>query len=70
MVKRQRPPKASSKEPFIKPAAKKIPLGLARVRKELPPPGRIIESKKTRQRKRAKEKLREELKAALTDRNL
>lgn len=48
---------------------KKIPLGLARVRKELPPPGRIIESKKTQQRKRAKDELREELKESLTDKS-
>jgi hypothetical protein len=70
MAKRQRPPKVSSRGPFIKPAPKKIPPGLARVRKELPPPGRIIEGKKSRQRKRAKDNLREELKGPLTDRNL
>jgi len=46
---------------------KKIPLGLARVRKQLPPPGRIIESKKTKQRKRAKDELREALKGPLTE---
>ena len=46
---------------------KKIPIGLARVRKELPPPGRIIESKKAKRRKRAKDELREELKGPLTE---
>jgi hypothetical protein len=42
--------------------SKRIPPGLARVRKELPPPGKIIESKKTEQRQRAKERLLRELK--------
>jgi hypothetical protein len=46
---------------------KKIPIGLARVRKELPPPGRIIKSKKTKRRKRAKDELREELKGSFID---
>jgi hypothetical protein len=32
------------------------------VRKEIPPPGKIIESKKIISRKRTKEKLQEELK--------
>jgi hypothetical protein len=32
------------------------------VRKEIPPPGKIIESKKIISRKRTKEKLRQELK--------
>ena len=50
-------------------AKRKIPVGLARVRKELPPPGRIIASKKTKLRKRAKDELREELKESLTDRS-
>jgi hypothetical protein len=45
--------------------SKRIPPGLARVRKELPPPGKIIKSKKTEQRKRAKEKLLRELKETL-----
>jgi hypothetical protein len=46
-------------------SAKKIPLGLARVRKQLPPPGRIFKSKKTEQRKRSKERLRRELNETL-----
>jgi hypothetical protein len=44
---------------------KKIPIGLARLRKELPPPSRIIKSRKKDQRKHAKDKLRQELKATL-----
>jgi len=44
---------------------KRIPLGLARVRKELPPPGKVFKSKQIDQRKRAKEKLRRELKETL-----
>jgi len=40
---------------------KRVPIGLARVRKELPPPGKIFKSKKTESRKRAKEKLQREL---------
>jgi hypothetical protein len=44
---------------------KRIPLGLARVRKALPRPGKVFESKKTDQRKRTKEKLRRELKEIL-----
>jgi len=44
----------------------RIPQGLARVRKELPPPGRIFKSKKTDRRKLAKEKLRRELKEVLS----
>jgi len=48
----------------LSPAAKKIPIGLARVRKELPPPGKVFKSKKSERRKRAKEALREELKEA------
>jgi len=50
----------------LTPSSKRIAPGLARVRKELPPPGRIIESKKAEQRKRAKEKLRRELKKIST----
>jgi hypothetical protein len=41
---------------------KRVPIGLARVRKELPPPGKIFKSKKDERRKRAKEKLHRELK--------
>ncbi len=43
-------------------SSKKIPPGLARVRKEIPPPGKIFKSKKNDSRKRAKEKLRQDLK--------
>jgi hypothetical protein len=43
-------------------ACKKIPPGLARVRKEIPRPGKIFESKRNVTRKRAKEKLQQELK--------
>jgi hypothetical protein len=45
-----------------KAAGKKIPLGLALVRKEIPPPGKIFKSKKSDQRQRRKVELREELK--------
>jgi len=45
----------------LRPSSKKIPVGLARVRKEIPPPGKIFKSKKNEARKRAKEKLRREL---------
>jgi hypothetical protein len=44
---------------------KKIPPGLARVRKEIPPPGKIFQSKKSDHRKRSKEELRQELKETL-----
>jgi hypothetical protein len=40
---------------------KRIPQGLARVRKELPPPGQIFKSKKKDSRKRSKTELRREL---------
>jgi hypothetical protein len=43
-----------------------MPPGLARVRKPLPPPGRVFKSKKTDPRARAKEKLRRELKEILS----
>jgi hypothetical protein len=49
----------------LSPASKKIPIGLARVRKELPPPGKVIKSKHKDSRKRAKEKLQRELEEAL-----
>jgi hypothetical protein len=45
--------------------SKKIPIGLARVRKELPPPTKIIKSRKKDQRKHVKDELRQELKATL-----
>jgi hypothetical protein len=45
-----------------KAAAKKIPQGLARVRKEVPPPTKVFKSKKTDQRQRRKAELRQELK--------
>jgi hypothetical protein len=38
-----------------------MPPGLARVRKELPPPAKIFQSKKKDSRKNWKEKLRREL---------
>jgi len=44
---------------------KGIPPGLARVRKELPPPGKIFRSKKNESRKRAKDRLQYELKSSL-----
>jgi hypothetical protein len=40
---------------------RRIPRGLARVRKELPPPGKIFKSKKKDNRKQLKEELRREL---------
>jgi hypothetical protein len=40
---------------------RRIPQGLARVRKELPPPGKIFKSKKRDNRKQSKEELRREL---------
>jgi hypothetical protein len=45
--------------------SKKIPIGLARVRKELPPPSKIMKSKKKDQRKHVKDELRQELKETL-----
>jgi hypothetical protein len=54
----------------LTPSSKRIPPGLARVRKELPPPGGIIKSKKTVQRGRAKENLRRELKETLPPKSL
>jgi len=50
-------------------AAKKIPIGLTKVRKELPPPGRILKSKKDVLRERAKAELRRALKEQLSDGN-
>jgi hypothetical protein len=44
---------------------RRIPPGLARVRKELPPPGKIFASKKKDIRKRSKEELRRELQESL-----
>jgi len=49
----------------LSPAPKKIPIGLAKVRKELPPPGKILKSKKDLLRKRTKAELRRELKESL-----
>jgi len=51
----------------LSPVAKKIPIGLAKVRKELPPPGKILKSKKDLLRKRAKAELRRQLKASLSN---
>jgi len=50
-------------------AAKKIPIGLAKLRRELPPPGRIMKNKKDVLRKRAKAELRRALKEQLSDGN-
>ena len=44
---------------------RKIPPGLKQVRKELPPPGKILRTKKTERRKQTKEQLRRELKESL-----
>ena len=49
----------------MSPPSKKIPIGLARLRKELPPPSKIIKSKKKDQRKHAKDELRQEMKETL-----
>ena len=48
-------------------AAKKIPIGLAKVRKELPPPGKILQNKKDVLRKRSKAELRRALKEQLSN---
>jgi hypothetical protein len=45
-----------------KAARKKIPLGLAQVRKEIPPPGKIFRSKKNERRQLRKVELRRSLK--------
>jgi len=45
----------------------RIPQGLARVRKELPPPVKILRSRKKDNRKNWKEKLRQELQESLQD---
>jgi hypothetical protein len=47
--------------------SKRIPPGLAKVRKELPPPAKIFKSKKDESRKRAKEKLHQEFKKSPPD---
>ena len=44
----------------MKTAVKRVPPGLARVRKELPPPPKVFKSKKAASRKRMKEELRKE----------
>lgn len=46
----------------LKTGVKRVPPGLARVRKELPPPPKVFKSKKTETRKRLKEELRREMK--------
>ena len=51
----------------LSPSAKKIPVGLAMVRKEMPPPGKILPNKKDVLRKRAKAELRRALKEQLSD---
>jgi len=40
---------------------KRLPPGLAKVRKELPPPAKVFKSKKSESRKRARERLRREI---------
>jgi len=50
----------------LRAAAKKVPPGLARVRKEIPRPGKIFASKRTISRKRAKENLRRELEDSIS----
>jgi hypothetical protein len=45
--------------------SRRTPPGLARVRKELPPPGKIFKSKKKENRQQSKEKLRRELRESL-----
>ena len=54
----------------MSPFAKKLPVGLARLRKALPPPGKVFKSKKDEQRKRAKDKLRRELKESFTRKSI
>ena len=49
----------------MKSSVKKIPIGLAKVRKELPPPGKTLQSKKDLLHKHAKAELRRELEASL-----
>ena len=51
----------------MSPAAKKIPIGLAKVRKDLPPPGIILQNKIDVFRKRAKAELLRELIEQLSD---
>ena len=51
------------------PKSKRIPPGLAKVRKELPPPGKIFKSKKDESRKRAKENLLRELQKSVSGRS-
>jgi len=46
----------------VKSAKKRIPLPLKRVRKELPPPGRIFRDRKRYSREEAKERFRRALK--------
>jgi len=53
----------------LSPLAKKIPIGLAKVRKELPPPGKILQTKKDVLRKRAKAELRREIKEQMNNDN-
>ena len=45
----------------LKSQRKRIPQGLARVRKAVPPPGKVFENKKRDTRQRAKEDLRRRL---------
>jgi hypothetical protein len=50
----------------LKPPTKRIPPGLAKVRKQLPPPAKIFKDKKKESRKSAREKILRELKEART----
>ena len=50
------------KDAPLKTGAKRVPQGLARVRKELPPPPKVFKSKKAASRRQLKEDLRKELK--------
>jgi hypothetical protein len=45
---------------------RRIPLGLKRVRKAMPPPAKIFKRKNKKSRKRAKEELRQELEEAFS----
>jgi len=53
----------------LKASSKKIPVGLARVRKEIPPPGKIFKSKRIEARQLVKEQLRRELQETQTSKS-
>jgi len=54
--------KTSKPRRSIEQTPKRVPPGLARVRKELPPPAKVFRDKLRETRKHAKEALRRELK--------